>query len=100
MKDKGTATGKCLDMRKVLKACIDKTFEAKIPDHYIKRTTITDNSNAEEEEKLENELIQFFMEYLSYAHTPKCIAKKYGVTAEEVEAVREAWAQALSNYML
>ena len=102
MRDRGKTFQRKLDMRKVIRAISNKTFGAKLPDHYVRSlpacapTLDTEGHFAEMD--IEEAVIKFCRDYLSAEKKPEDIALIYSTTAKEVESVRGQWANALSKY--
>lgn len=103
MRDRGKTYQRTLDMRQVIRACFNKTFGAKFPEHYVRalpilapRSLDVDSHFAEMD--IEEAITKFCKDYLDAKKKPEEVALIYGTTAAEVESVRGQWANALSKY--
>ena len=98
-RDKGKTTHHTLDMRKLLSDAMKLKLEAKIPEHYSRSWRAEKNLiPASAEEKLEKELIDFFLNYLDTAIPDNVIAERYNTTKDEVITVRDTWHATLARY--
>ena len=103
MRDRSKTYQRTLNMKKVIRACFNKTFGAKFPEHYVRSLPILAPHSLEAdghfaEMDIEEAVIRFCREYLDASKKPEEIALIYGTTAAEVESVRGQWAYELSKY--
>ena len=97
-RNRSTTTVRQLDMRKLIDDIMTHRFNIQLPDHYIRHSDSTPILPQSYEEKLEQQLIDFFTLYLNAATSEEIIAERYGTTPSEVVAVRDEWHVALARY--
>lgn len=87
-------------MRKLIDDILAYRFKLQLPDHYIRHSDSTPVLPQKYEEKLEQQLIDFFTSYINAATPEEIIAERYGTTPSEVVAVRDKWHVALAHYYI
>ena len=101
MRDKGKTTHCKLNMKQLIADINSRKFELQLPAHYLNsKSTGQMIIPATYDEKLEDQLVEFFMTYLNASIPKETIADRYGAKPEEVLAIRDSWHTALARYYI
>lgn len=72
---------------------------ATLPDHFLKSENRPQLSYESTEQKIEDSLVLFLMEYMDERYSAEELATRYGTTREEINIIRDGWRPIISRYI-
>jgi|GEM_PF-2423714 hypothetical protein len=72
---------------------------ATLPDHFLKSENRPQLSYESTEQKIEDSLALFLMEYMNERYSAEELATRYGTTGEEINIIRDSWRPIISRYI-